>query len=49
MTLMVALEKYREQYNPKIFGVIDNEKIRKQYTHAVFILSCLFLVYMFYE
>lgn len=45
--LLTALDKYREQYNPKIFTVLSNENVRKQYTHALFILSCLFLVYMF--
>lgn len=49
MPLLIALENYREQYNPKIFNIQKSENIRKQYTHAIFILSCVVLVYIFYE
>lgn len=47
--MLEALEKYRELYKPKQFHIQQSENIRKQYTHAIFVLSCIFLVYVFYE
>ena len=49
ISLPYALELYRSEYKPK--PVILSEKInmRKHYIHAAVILSCLFLIYVFYE
>ena len=46
ITLLPALDKYRDQYNPKIFGIIQTEKMRKQNIYVVLILMCLFMIYV---
>ena len=49
ISLLSALEKYRDLYKPKIFGILQTEKTRKQHIYIVFILICLFLIYICYE
>ena len=49
ISLPLALDKYRDEYQPKpiIFG--ERINMRKHYIHAIMILLFLFLIYYFWK
>ena len=49
ISLPLALEKYRDEYQPKpiIFG--ERINMRKHYIHAILILLFLFLIYYYWK
>ena len=44
-----ALEKYRGEYKPKPVYLHEKIHLRRHYVHAILILICLFLIYVYYE
>lgn len=44
-----AMSKYYEQYMPKPVYLHQEMKVKRYYLHVAFILTCLFIVYLYWD
>jgi hypothetical protein len=49
ISLPKALEKYRSEYKPKPVYIREKLNLKNHYIHLALILSCVFLIYVYYE
>ena len=49
ISLPLALEKYRDEYQPKPIIIGERINMRKHYIHAILILLFLFLIYYYWK
>lgn len=49
ISLPKALEKYRSAYKPKPVYISEKLNLKTHYIHLALILSCVFLIYVYYE
>uniref|UniRef100_A0A6C0HTS8 thiol oxidase n=1 Tax=viral metagenome TaxID=1070528 RepID=A0A6C0HTS8_9ZZZZ len=45
LSLPMALEKYRDEYKPKVIVLSEQINMKRHYIHAVLIVGLLFLIY----
>jgi len=49
ITLPQALDNYRNEYKPKPVRLSEKLNLKKHYIHLAVILTCVFLIYVYYE
>ena len=49
ITLPQALDNYRNEYKPKPVRLSEKLNLKKHYIHLAVILTCVFLIYLYYE
>jgi len=49
ITLPQALDNYRNEYKPKPVSLSEKLNLKKHYIHLAVILTCVFLIYVYYE
>jgi hypothetical protein len=49
ISLAKSLDKYRAEYKPKPIYLSEKIKMRKHYIHIGVILTCMILIYYYYE
>ena len=49
VSFAAALDKYRAEYKPKPVYLHEKINLRSHYIHLILILTCLFLVYVYWE
>jgi hypothetical protein len=49
ISLPLALDKYRDEYKPKVVRLSETIKVRKHIIYSVFILCCFLLIFVYYK
>jgi FAD-linked sulfhydryl oxidase len=49
ISLPLALDKYRDEYKPKVVRFSETIKVRKHIIYSVFILCCFLLIFVYYK